>query len=391
MKTATKTDQGDSRSFSMLRQVLEELTRKRLPPTPAHYAVIYRNLVAQSMGQQEELDAITCSELSLCAQLIDALRGNFLQNGWLSIQIDQLCAALEDKTFDTTQRIQRIESIIHSIALNTNRSMHEIQDFSSEINKMIQTLSAEIKNSLGNITTADESISGLNARLEGCASMEEARALIIELSREVEHLAGNLYHTRHALGESSHALELAAKQLEQSHARSIENARAAQHDALSGALNRTGLENALTLCPAGEASLILIDIDNFKAISEQTSLSVGEAVLAGVARTIQNHLRDGDLLARLGGEQFLVVLPTVKQPQTQYVADRLLAAVRKWNESDLPRAHDFRVRINGGMAAFTIHPTNSTDILRMAIEVAEHQLHKAKKAGPGRILPEGQS
>lgn len=75
-------------------------------------------------------------------------------------------------------------------------------------------------------------------------------------------------------------------------------------------------------------SLVFIDIDRFKSINDTFGHSVGDLVLQGLAHLLQNNLRSTDLLARLGGEEFVVVLPDTSGIDALKTMDSILAQAR---------------------------------------------------------------
>ena len=106
-------------------------------------------------------------------------------------------------------------------------------------------------------------------------------------------------------------------------------------DSLTRLLNRrTGLERGEAAVTRAAATgygmaVALVDIDHFKRVNDEYGHAVGDDVLVTVARRMESALRDGDLLCRYGGEEFLVILPHASAAQSEAVADRLLEAVRQ--------------------------------------------------------------
>jgi two-component system cell cycle response regulator len=75
--------------------------------------------------------------------------------------------------------------------------------------------------------------------------------------------------------------------------------------------------------PDGQVAVLLIDVDHFKAVNDRYGHAVGDKVLVGVAGRLRTRLRAGDLLARVGGEEFLVVLPGATARTAEMMAERL--------------------------------------------------------------------
>lgn len=103
-------------------------------------------------------------------------------------------------------------------------------------------------------------------------------------------------------------------------------------DALTGLCNRTlldqRLEEALSVSEASGATLplLLLDLDQFKAVNDTHGHAVGHAVLVELARRFDHGVRDGDTLARLGGDEFALVLPDTDQRDATRIAERLVDA-----------------------------------------------------------------
>jgi len=85
----------------------------------------------------------------------------------------------------------------------------------------------------------------------------------------------------------------------------------ATHDGLTGVPNRAAFQtfigDALRSCDGAPVGLLHIDLDNFKAVNDTHGHSGGDTVLAHTADVIRQNIRDGDLLARVGGDEFVVV------------------------------------------------------------------------------------
>jgi len=107
----------------------------------------------------------------------------------------------------------------------------------------------------------------------------------------------------------------------------------ADHDALTGLLNRRGLEERLAAEVARatreRTSLVLVslDLDHFKRVNDEQGHEAGDRALAMVGAVIADHVRGADLAARWGGEEFVVVLPGADAPAARVFAERVRAAV----------------------------------------------------------------
>jgi len=109
----------------------------------------------------------------------------------------------------------------------------------------------------------------------------------------------------------------------------LELQRLANTDALTGLHNRrqfyelANQELARSRRTQAPVSLMMIDIDHFKQINDTYGHAMGDVVLQSLARTMKNSLREMDVIARLGGEEFVILLPQTSLGQATELAQRL--------------------------------------------------------------------
>ncbi|MBR0684269.1 GGDEF domain-containing protein [Roseomonas eburnea] len=166
-------------------------------------------------------------------------------------------------------------------------------------------------------------------------------------------------------------------------------ARAAVTDPLTGLANRRGFsaaaETAVSLCRRQDmpAAMIVFDLDRFKAINDGHGHAAGDAVLAGMAGVLRRHLRAGDIVGRLGGEEFAVLCPGLDAAGAAAVAERLRAAQRL--EVPHPAGPGEAVTASAGVAELA--PTGDVATsLEAALAAADRALYAAKAAGRDRVV-----
>ena len=103
------------------------------------------------------------------------------------------------------------------------------------------------------------------------------------------------------------------------------------HDALTGLVNRAEFEHRLTDRLAerrdGEAALLFLDLDRFKAVNDSAGHAAGDAVLVETGRALERLVRHGDTVARIGGDEFAVLLPDCSLANALRIAEKMRSAV----------------------------------------------------------------
>lgn len=155
--------------------------------------------------------------------------------------------------------------------------------------------------------------------------------------------------------------------------------RVARTDSLTACLNRgafTGRIDAWLRDPSIYhcGALLMIDADNFKSINDLYGHDVGDEALTIIARAIRAVLRNGDIVGRMGGEEFGVFLPGITQHQAQLVAERIRLAVSA--AEFRPHGEQRQLSVSIGGAAFS-----QTTSFAQLFRIADQRLYGAKHAG----------
>lgn len=161
----------------------------------------------------------------------------------------------------------------------------------------------------------------------------------------------------------------------------------ADHDSLTGLLNRRGFVRELTqqLGHArrygGGGAVVFLDLDDFKYVNDALGHSVGDDVISEVSRAVHGRLRETDVLARLGGDEFAVLLPHATERDAQALSVSMLESVRNAKAVTLGEGRCLTASI--GITAFRGLARNVTadDVL---ID-ADLAMYEAKDAGKDRV------
>lgn len=155
----------------------------------------------------------------------------------------------------------------------------------------------------------------------------------------------------------------------------------ANHDPLTGLFNRRGLAAELSTevrrrqRSGSPLSAILIDCDDFKRVNERLGHAGGDHALRELARCLDGALRPSDSVGRIGGDEFLVLLPNTRVAEARAVAERLRRAVARLSLSHGGAAHSLTVSLG-------VEPVlEGSPSLEGLIELTERSLARSKRAG----------
>jgi diguanylate cyclase len=154
----------------------------------------------------------------------------------------------------------------------------------------------------------------------------------------------------------------------------------AETDQLTGLANRAGLQSGFDRLGGGLWALAALDLDHFKQVNDHHGHAAGDAVLVGFAELLRQFTRSGDLLARVGGEEFVLVLPGATVEAAAEVCERLRAAVQARREWPPPLAAALEVTVSIGLVAHT------GGALQASLARADAALYEAKRQGRNRLV-----
>lgn len=158
----------------------------------------------------------------------------------------------------------------------------------------------------------------------------------------------------------------------------------ARHDALTGALNRRGLDEALEREIAAAArrgsglSIALLDVDNFKAFNDRLGHEAGDGALLHLVAVVRECMRPQDAIARYGGEEFVLLLPDTELREALEVMTRLQRELSK--RLFLRDTEKILITFSAGVTQLT-----AGESAAQALRRADQAMYLAKRAGRNRV------
>jgi diguanylate cyclase (GGDEF)-like protein len=153
----------------------------------------------------------------------------------------------------------------------------------------------------------------------------------------------------------------------------------ARTDELTGLWNRRALDRTMQVDQSAECALLLVDLDHFKKLNDSLGHAAGDAALRHVARILRSTLREQDLAARVGGEEFALWLPNTSIERAREVAERVrqgvAAAKLYWAGAELS------IACSVGVAAKPATVGQTANLYT----AADAALYRAKEGGRNRV------
>jgi diguanylate cyclase (GGDEF)-like protein len=158
----------------------------------------------------------------------------------------------------------------------------------------------------------------------------------------------------------------------------------ALHDALTGLPNRTLLSDRLNVALAQASrnghkiAVMMLDLDRFKNVNDSLGHSVGDELLKAVAQRLEDILRRSDTVARMGGDEFIILLPQVNQ--TEYAARVARKLLNSFKKPFMVEGHELRMTTSIGVALYPEAGEDAESLLRHA----DNAMYRAKERGRDR-------
>lgn len=226
------------------------------------------------------------------------------------------------------------------------------------------------------------------------ASNETEQALRLSVLREYARLVGPEYGERRASALDLYVAELEAELWSRRTSQISALSARREHERLSrkhGAMARQAMQDPLTGLPNRRAldarleelgtrtrplSIALIDLDGFKAVNDRSSHAEGDNVLRVIASTLRDIVRGDDLVARYGGDEFVMLLPGAALVEAEAALGRAVEAV-----AHLPSALSRGVTLSVGVVTLLAHETPATALAR-----ADAAMYLAKRRGGNQVV-----
>ncbi len=404
--------ESESASETLLGTLLAQLLRKGITPLLADHEALAReatelaDLVSQpgdtarasEAGVRlnalsgkfewlaEDQRAIRQSLLDVLRLIVDNIAVLTADDEWLHGQITLL-----NEMFGKPLDVRVLDEV--------SRRLRDVIDKQSHLKRQLSDAQARLKSMLAGFI---EQLAGFanstchyHDTLVRCADEIENANDIDELAGVVEEMLSETRSVQETAKRSSvelcalrHEVEAANSRIEHLQRELDETSELVRHDALTGVLNRKGIDEALARAIAlarrrgTPLCLGLVDIDNFKQLNDTFGHKTGDQALRHLTTVMRESLRPQDHLGRYGGEEFLIVLPDTEEDEGASVLTRLQRALTK----RFFMADNKRLLITFSAGIARLGPSEEP---HAGIDRADRAMYAAKRAGKNRVLVAG--
>jgi diguanylate cyclase len=320
---------------------MQSLLGHRISPSPENYLVWFSYHAGTHAGLREEMDARHARQGAIHQLDLDEVYARFCAGEPQALAIGNVSRQLEAALSDA---VGMLDSAHDDAARYGNR----LEGLSDTLAAAAPTLTEALRRILADTQALCRNSRGLAQRLA-------------ERAREAEALRGALEEARHA----------------------------AATDSLTGLSNRRAFEETLReAIETAEAQgvplcLVSFDIDHFKTVNDRHGHAAGDSVLRGLAQTLREWARPGDCPARVGGEEFAVILPATGHEEATPLADALRRAVAR--EAFLAGANGEMLSVTISLGVAELRAGEGQDALLARADAA---LYDAKHQGRNRVVCE---
>ncbi|MDP2793335.1 MAG: GGDEF domain-containing protein [Sulfurisoma sp.] len=335
------------------------------------------NFVAED---QAELKAALLKLLQLIIVNINEL---ILDDQWLQGQVSVVLDIVSQPL--NLRRLDDVERCLKEVIVKQSTLKKHLNDARDRLKAMLATF-------VDRLASFTDETGGYHDKIESCAKkisrtndIGELSDVLDEVMRETRVIQLSAQRSRDELTEMKSRVTEAEQEIARLQTELSDAGDVMRHDALTGALNRKGMDEAIdtevsrvkrhgtTLCMA------LLDIDNFKKLNDSLGHDAGDAALVHLTQVTKETIRPQDTLARYGGEEFVVLLPDTT------LDDAVTAMVRVQRELTkrffLHKNDKVLITFSCGVAEL-----HGDEAPMDAIKRADQAMYLAKRSGKNRVV-----
>jgi len=333
--------------------------------------------------ETEEQEQVRAGLARLLALLCDNVKTLAPDEAWLAGQLEPIRALLAGPI--GSDALAAAERTLAEVIAQQAQARRGLAEAKIALREMLGTLIERISAMSDSAGHYYERVDDWAHRLEEAQDFTSLSRIVQGLLSDTTEVRGDIQRARHELNESRRRVETYEQRVRELERELMQVSSLVLRDPLTGALNRRGLEEAFAVECARAArydsplSLLMLDIDRFKALNDSFGHVAGDRALVHLVTVMLSSLRPTDSVARIGGEEFAVLLPGSSLPEAGGAAERLQheLAERPFEVNGARQNLTF----SAGVARWV-----SEEALESLIDRADIALYRAKHEGRDRVV-----
>lgn len=331
-------------------------------------------------GDDAELQAGLVRLLRLLLENIEEIA---IDDQWLHGQVEMLRDIVDKPA--SLRLLDDAERRLKEVIFKQSQLKHNLVQARRNLQELLAGFVDQLASFTEHTSAYHDKIAVNAAKIAGAGSIEEIGHLLDDVMRETRLIQQEASRSREDLQNARDRARAAERKIVELQHELEQTSSQMRHDQLTGALNRRGLEEvfdkeaARALRRSAGLCVALLDIDNFKRLNDTYGHKTGDDALVHLIRVIGENLRPNDTVARLGGEEFIILYPESDLTRATAALVRLQRALTR----TFFLADESKILITFSAGASAWLPGESMDAV---IERADAAMYEAKQTGKNKVV-----
>ena len=373
-------DKGE-RGPQMISRVVQHLRKPPVGILPVQD--LLSSTAPQTLVSAEEQGQVKTSLLKLMRLLLENIGHLTLDESWLKGQVEGLLAVIEPPV--SLRQIDDMERRLREVIIKQSEARRQSIKAREEMRNMLASFVESLATMNESSASFQEKIESSATKIKMVKEIEELSPLLKDVIEATRVMSEDTSQARNQLKGMQDKVEATEAALARLYEELDSASTLARHDALTDALNRKGLDEALEREMASlrrselPLSISLLDIDNFKKLNDRLGHEAGDKALVHLASVARQCMRPNDTLARYGGEEFVILMPDTP------LASGIEAMTRLQRELTriffLSGKENVLITFSAGVVQVEPDETGVQVLSR-----ADQAMYLAKRAGKNRVM-----
>jgi diguanylate cyclase len=321
--------------------------------------------------------------LRLFNMLMDRTGELLSDDKWMQGQIVLLRETLSSHL--DLQTIEQAENHLNKIMQKQDIIKYSLDEAKVTLKRMVTCLVDNIETLSDSTGEYHDKIEHYSVKMNQIEDISELNQLLVDIMSETKKVQTSMQNSRNDFLVARAEVDAAHSKIQQLESELVQMGEKVLEDHLTGILNRRGLDNAFARESSRSErlhkplSLAILDIDNFKQLNDTHGHKVGDDALVYLVEAIQETTRPDDIVARFGGEEFVILLPDTDTDQAVKAVSRVRRSLTK--RLFLHKNNRLLITFSAGVAEYQSGESQESVIVR-----ADGALYRAKKNGKNQVV-----